>query len=307
MRELQVTHSYYRFFHFFDAEDGKDNSSLIYFYFKRTGSNPWKAEVPLNSEEGISVGIIIPSYSASLGAPPSLLTILTSFVETLSLHGTSNTTIVFDERTMTADTLLSSPRDGYLIIGLFWHNPVRYILLGILLGIIVLLLISGSIMFPTLSFYSSIKSASINAFRLGIGNMLLLIPVCILFLAPALLLLFWTYRFSLFMAVFLLIWFSLPAYLSLFLLKPLYAFAHYTSNCFHWVHYCKLIFRYFPVCGNIHKSIFYVIQTSRFIRADTRTFRQVSITDMFAEFSAMAARKSRKRNSSLSERNSLTI
>lgn len=77
-----------------------------------------KAEVALDSEEGRSVGIIIPSCSASdLGAHPSLLTILTSFVETLSLHGTSNTTIVFDERTMTADTLLSSPRDGYLIIG----------------------------------------------------------------------------------------------------------------------------------------------------------------------------------------------
>lgn len=71
-----------------------------------------KPEVPLNSEEWISVGIITPSCSASdLDAHPSLFTILTSFVETLSLHGTSNTTIVFDERTMTADTLLSSPRD----------------------------------------------------------------------------------------------------------------------------------------------------------------------------------------------------
>lgn len=112
-------------------------------------------------------------------------------------------------------TLFTIAAVDFLIIGLFWHNPVRYILLGILLGIIILL-ISGSVPFPTLSLYSSIKSASIYAFRFGIGNMLRLIPVCISFLAPALLLLFWTYGFLLFMAVFLLIWFSLSAYLSLF-------------------------------------------------------------------------------------------
>lgn len=110
----------------------------------------------------------------------------------------------------------------FLIIGLFWHNPVRYILLGILLGMMILLLIFGSALFSTLSFYSSIKSASVNAFRLGVGNLFRFIPVCFLFLTPALLLLFWTYGFLLFMAVFLLIWFSLSAYLSLLLLKSLF-------------------------------------------------------------------------------------
>lgn len=77
-----------------------------------------KAGSDSNSESTCTVGIIIPSCSASdLNAHPSLLTIITSFVEALSAHGASNTTIVYDEHTMSPDNLLSSPKDGYLIIG----------------------------------------------------------------------------------------------------------------------------------------------------------------------------------------------
>ena len=65
-----------------------------------------------------SVGIVMPTYSAEdLSAHPSMFTIITSFVEELSTHAIANTTIVYDEHQMSPQDLLTSPKDGYLIIG----------------------------------------------------------------------------------------------------------------------------------------------------------------------------------------------
>lgn len=75
----------------------------------------------LSSAEGsghFSVGVIIPAHSAEdLGAHPSIFTILTSFLEELSSRSIANTTIVYDEHSMTPQRLLNSPADGYLTIG----------------------------------------------------------------------------------------------------------------------------------------------------------------------------------------------
>lgn len=77
-----------------------------------------KNTVPAEPLGRFSVGVILPAHSAAdLGGHPSLFAIITSFVEELSARGISNTTIVYDENTMAAQSLLSTPMDGYLIIG----------------------------------------------------------------------------------------------------------------------------------------------------------------------------------------------
>lgn len=77
-----------------------------------------KNTTPAETLGRFSVGIILPAHSAAdLGGHPSLFAIITSFVEELSARGVSNTTIIYDEKTMAPQSLLSTPMDGYLIIG----------------------------------------------------------------------------------------------------------------------------------------------------------------------------------------------
>lgn len=77
-----------------------------------------KVSAPADELTQFSVGIILPVNSASdLGGHPSLFAIITSFVEELSVKMISNTTIIYDEKVMSPQDLLSSPKDGYLIIG----------------------------------------------------------------------------------------------------------------------------------------------------------------------------------------------
>ena len=77
-----------------------------------------KAITPAKESSRFSVGIIMPAHSAAdLAGHPSLFTIITSFVEALSSRSVSNTTIIFDEKTMSPQSLIASPKDGYLIIG----------------------------------------------------------------------------------------------------------------------------------------------------------------------------------------------
>ncbi len=77
-----------------------------------------KNTAPVESMGRFSIGIIMPAHSAAdLGGHPSLFDIITSFVEVLSARGFSNSTIIYDEETMTPQSLLSTPMDGYLIIG----------------------------------------------------------------------------------------------------------------------------------------------------------------------------------------------
>lgn len=77
-----------------------------------------KANITAEASSRHSVGIIMPAYSAEdLSAHPSMFTIITSFVEALSIRSISNTTIVYDENLITPQDLLSQPKDGYLIIG----------------------------------------------------------------------------------------------------------------------------------------------------------------------------------------------
>ncbi len=65
-----------------------------------------------------SVGIIMPASTASdPTGHPSLFTIITAFVETLSSMGVSNTTLVYDEKLNSPAALLSPKLDGYMIIG----------------------------------------------------------------------------------------------------------------------------------------------------------------------------------------------
>lgn len=77
-----------------------------------------KASVSTEDAAQHSVGIIMPTYSAEdLSAHPSMFTIITSFVEELSMRSISNTTIVYDENLLSPQSLIASPKDGYLIIG----------------------------------------------------------------------------------------------------------------------------------------------------------------------------------------------
>lgn len=77
-----------------------------------------KAAHAANASVRYSVGIVMPTYSAEdLSAHPSMFTIITSFVEELSMHAIANTTIVYDEHQMSPQDLLALPKDGYLIIG----------------------------------------------------------------------------------------------------------------------------------------------------------------------------------------------
>lgn len=77
-----------------------------------------KAYTATETVSRYSVGIIMPTYSAAdLSAHPSMFTIITSFVEELSVRSIANTTIVYDEHTMTPQDLLALPKDGYLVIG----------------------------------------------------------------------------------------------------------------------------------------------------------------------------------------------
>lgn len=106
------------------------------------------------------------------------------------------------------------------IISLFWDFPGRFPLLGILaLGILVLIL-WGSCLFAILSLYSSGKAAMKSAFLSCFQYLPRMIPVCFFNLLPALLLLFWPYGFLLISAFFLLIWFSLTAYINFIFLRP---------------------------------------------------------------------------------------
>lgn len=77
-----------------------------------------KAHTSIDGTVQYSVGIIMPTYSAEdLSAHPSMFTIITSFVEELSMRSIANTTIVYDENFMTPQDFLVHPKDGYLIIG----------------------------------------------------------------------------------------------------------------------------------------------------------------------------------------------
>lgn len=77
-----------------------------------------KNAAPAEAPGRFSIGIILPAHSAAdLGGHPSLFSIITSFVEELSAKGISNTTIIYDEETMTPQSLLSPSIDGYLILG----------------------------------------------------------------------------------------------------------------------------------------------------------------------------------------------
>lgn len=108
----------------------------------------------------------------------------------------------------------------FFIVGLMWDFSARYLILGILAGIMLLLLLTGSTLFPILSYYRSLRQAAKDALRFSVCHLLRVVPVCLLNLVPLLLLLFWMYGLFLLLAVFVLIWFSLSAYVSVFLLKP---------------------------------------------------------------------------------------
>ncbi len=110
----------------------------------------------------------------------------------------------------------------FFIIGFLWESPLRYVPLGILVFVILLLLICGTVLFSTLSYCTDIRSAALNSLHMGFGGLFRVIPACILNLIPVLLLLFWMYGFYIFIVIMLLIWLSLSAYVSIFLMKPIF-------------------------------------------------------------------------------------
>lgn len=109
----------------------------------------------------------------------------------------------------------------FMIIASYWGFSGKYVLLGILALVLVLLLLWGSCLFATLSFASSLKSAAAFAFRSGFRHLPRMIPVCIVNLIPVWLVLCWPYGFTILSAFFILIWFALTAYVNTIFLHPI--------------------------------------------------------------------------------------
>lgn len=77
-----------------------------------------QANIQSTETSNYTIGIIIPQNPAgNLSGHPSLLTIITNFVEYLTEHGVSNTTLIYDESSINTDLLFKDKLDGYLIIG----------------------------------------------------------------------------------------------------------------------------------------------------------------------------------------------
>lgn len=111
----------------------------------------------------------------------------------------------------------------FAIIGLFWDISGKYILLGLLALVILVLLLTGSCLFSILSWCTSLKDAFSHAFFLSIRHLPRVLPACVIHLLPILIFLFWSYGFLLLLGFLLLIWFSLSAYINAILLRPILA------------------------------------------------------------------------------------
>ena len=109
----------------------------------------------------------------------------------------------------------------FVIIAFYWSLPGKYLVLGILALVLVVLLLLGSCLFATLSFCSGWKVAIKFAFTSCFRHLPRMIPVCLLNLLPVWLVLCWPYGFLLLSAFLLLIWFSLSAYINTIFLHPI--------------------------------------------------------------------------------------
>lgn len=107
----------------------------------------------------------------------------------------------------------------FVIIALFWTSSGKYVALGLLLLILFLLLCTGSYLFPLLIADQSIKQSLRAAFSLSMRHLPRTLLVCIINTFPLLLLVFWTYGFLILFWYFLVICFSLGAYVNCLLLK----------------------------------------------------------------------------------------
>ena len=108
----------------------------------------------------------------------------------------------------------------FAIIGFYWDFPGRFLILGLLALCVLVLLLWGSCLFAVLSFYPGIKIAMVQSFRLCFQYLPRMIPVCLLNLIPLWIFFCWNYGFLLLTAFFLLIWFSLSAYINAIFLRP---------------------------------------------------------------------------------------
>lgn len=120
----------------------------------------------------------------------------------------------------------------FWIIGSFWDFPGRYPVLGLLALVIFILLLWGSCLFPVLPGHSSARNAAANAFRLCFRHLPRVLPACLLDLIPVSIFLFWPYGFLLLTGFFILIWFSLSAYINTIFLHPILekAYIHQSDN-----------------------------------------------------------------------------
>lgn len=109
----------------------------------------------------------------------------------------------------------------FFIIAVYWDFSGAYFLLGLLALVLLLLILVGSCLFPILPRCPSLKSAAARAFVLSIRYLPRMIPVCILNLLPVWMFWFWSYGFLLLSGFYLLIWFSLCAYINVIFLRPI--------------------------------------------------------------------------------------
>ena len=106
-----------------------------------------------------------------------------------------------------------------VIIAFFWSFSGKYVALGLLLLVLFLLLCTGSYLFPLLNAGQSAKQSIHTAFSLSMRHLPRTLLVCIINTFPLLLLLFYTYGFLILFWFFLVIGFSLGAYVNCLLLK----------------------------------------------------------------------------------------
>lgn len=106
-----------------------------------------------------------------------------------------------------------------VIIALYWVSFGKYIALGILLLILFLLLCTGSYLFPLLNTNENAKQSIRTAFFLSVRHLPRTLLICFINVSPLLLLAFWTYGFLLLFWIYLVIGFSLGAFVNCLLLK----------------------------------------------------------------------------------------
>lgn len=111
----------------------------------------------------------------------------------------------------------------FVIIAVYWATSGKYVALGLLLSVLLLLLCTGSYLFPLLLGSQNIKQSLRIAFPLSIRHLPRTLLVCVINILPLLLLLFYTYGFLILFWLFLLIGFSLGAYVNCLFLKNILA------------------------------------------------------------------------------------